>query len=78
MTKGPPVQVQKVLQKLRNKKMTRLELGTANTKYKQTIKEFYKSKPTSMMQKLDKEIKDLEQAVNNAPEPLTNEDTPED
>ena len=56
--------------------MTQFEpdMYTADIKYKQTIEEFYKSKPTPSMQKLDKEINELKQAVKNAPEPLMNKD----
>ena len=49
-------------------------MDTADTKYKQTIKEFYKSEPTPSMQKLEKENKDLKQGAKNAPKPSMHED----
>ena len=72
ITGGQPVQAPQVFQKLRKKKMTRFELNTADAKYKQTIEQIFKAKPTPSMQHLDEEIKKLEEAVKKAPEALMN------
>ena len=49
-------------------------MNTADAKYKQTMEQNFKAKPTPSMQHLDEEIKKLEEAVKKAPEPLMNED----
>ena len=55
--------------------MTRFELDTAGTKYKQTIEKIFKAKPTPAIRNLEEEIKQLEEAVKRAPEPLRDENT---
>ena len=74
MTIEPEVQVQKTFQKLQKKNMSRVELAAINAKYKETLRRVLKSKPTPVMQQLDKEIEELEQKVKNAPEPMMDDD----
>jgi len=73
ITEGGPTQAPQEFQKLRKKKMTRFELDTAGAKYRQTIEQFFKAKPTPVMQNLEEEIKRLEEAVKKAPEPMMDE-----
>jgi paraquat-inducible protein B len=70
MNEGAPMQVQKTFQQLRKKKMTRVEVDTADAKYKQTLRQLFQVKPTPVMQELDKDIKELEQKVKNTPEAM--------
>ena len=48
----------------------RLQADTADAKYKQTLRQLFKVKPTPVMQELDKDIKEPEQKVKNAPEAM--------
>ena len=70
MNEGAPMQVQKTFQQLRKKKMTRIEVDTADAKYKQTLRQLFKVKPTPVMQELDKDINELEEKVKNTPEAM--------
>jgi len=63
MTEATPTQAPKVFQQLRKKKMSRFQLDSTDAKYKQTLQEVFKSKPTPAMQNLQKEIDEQKQNI---------------